>query len=79
MILYHCTTDKKLKRYKDTGAILSPVRGWKFIESAKKWSIKTGRNIILKIDCDTAFPLPDHKPRGHAYWTDQNIRNYEII
>ena len=79
MILYHCTTPKKLDRYKKTGCILSPVRGWKYINSAKNWCKKTGRSIILKIETGTAYPLPDHQPRGHAFWIDDNIRNYKAI
>ena len=79
MILFHCTTPKKLERYKNTGCILSPVRAWKFLNSAKAWNKRTGRTIILKFEVDEAYPLPDHKPMGHAYWADENIREWQII
>ena len=79
MKLYHCTTEKKLKRYKATGCILSPVRGWIYLNSAKEWCKKTGRNIILEIDAEKSYPLPDHRPLGHAHWVDENIRQYKVL
>lgn len=79
MKLYHCTTPKKLKRYKNTGCILSPVRAWRYINSAKNWCKKTGRTIILEFDVKEYYPLPDHKPLGHAYWTPEYIRNWNLI
>jgi hypothetical protein len=79
MILFHCTSNKKFNKYIKTGCILPPVRGWKSIDSAKNWCNRTGRNIILKFECSEAYPLPDHKPRLHAYWTNEMIHEYEII
>jgi hypothetical protein len=78
MIGYHCTTERKLGRYKATKAILPPVRFWAFENSARSWGKRTGRNIILKINVDTAYPLPDHQPKGHAYWSPNLVRNWEI-
>jgi|WetSurMetagenome_2_1015567.scaffolds.fasta_scaffold03341_13 hypothetical protein len=79
MILYHCTTEKKLQKYKHTGCILMPVRGWAYLESAKNWNKKTGRTIILKIICNLAYPLSDHRPLYHSYWTPENIKKWEVI
>jgi hypothetical protein len=79
MILYHCTTDNKLKKYLNTGCILMPVRGWNNINSARNWCKRTGRNIILKFECTTAYPLPDHKPMFHSYWTPENIHSWTSI
>lgn len=79
MILYHCTNKKKLQQYKDTGCILMPVRGWRYLSSAENWCKHTLRDIILKIECDVAYPLPDHKPMFHSYWTPENIYKYEVI
>jgi len=73
---YHCTTDKKLKRYKNSGRILSPVRFFSTIYSAEKWCKKTGRNIILKITTDKYYPLPI---KGGAYWIDTDIISYERL
>jgi len=79
MVLYHCTTEKKLNRYQTTKAILPPVRGWKYENSARNWCKKTGRNIILKIEVNEAYPLPDHKPPGHAYWSPDFVRKWEVV
>jgi hypothetical protein len=78
MIGYHVTTPKKLERYKATGVILSPVRFWAFENSAMAWANKTGRTIILKIEAYEPYPLPDHKPFGHAFWNHGDIDKWEI-
>lgn len=79
LTLYHCTTKRKLDRYKATGCILSPVRGWRYMDSARTWGKRTGRDIILKIEVGVAWPLPDHYPRYHAYWADENIKEWEEV
>lgn len=76
MIGFHVTTKKKLFKYKMSGCILPPVRFWPNEFTANAWANKTGRDLILKIECKTAYPLPDHKP---AYWTEDIIREWEII
>lgn len=76
MILYHCTTQKKINRYIASGRILNPVRGFNTIEAAIEWNKHTGRNIILSFMTDNkhTYPLPDHKQNsGRAYWTDKDI------
>jgi hypothetical protein len=75
MLCYHCTTSRKLDRYKATGAILPPVRFWPNLETAQKWARKTGRDVILMFNCGTSYPLPDHKP---ARWTPEVVRNYDL-
>jgi hypothetical protein len=79
MIGFHCTTPKKLQRYKATGGILPPVRFWIFENSARQWMAKTQRSILLKIDVKEAYPLPDHKPNGHAYWTPEIVHEFLSI
>jgi len=76
---YHATTPKKLSRYKLTGCILPPVRFWIFENSAKEWAKKVGRDIILQFETDVAYPLPDHKPRWHAYWTPNSVWSWKIV
>ncbi len=76
MKLWHATTPKKFARYQVTGGILPPVRGWAFPDSATAWARRTGRSIILEIDVPSAYPLPDHKPRGHGYWHDGIVREW---
>jgi len=76
MTLYHVTTPRKVRRYRASGGILPPVRGWRFVASAEAWAAKTGRTVILKIDVTEAYPLPDHRPRGHAWWSPEIVRSW---
>lgn len=61
MIVFHCTTLKKLQRYQKAGVIKPPVRAWENIEQAKRMSISTGRRIILRLK----FPNDAPKLEGH--------------
>lgn len=79
MIGYHVTTERKVERYRATGCILPPVRFWAFRNSAEAWAKKTGRTVILTIEVKEAFPLPDHQPRGHAYWSPECVSHWEAI
>lgn len=79
MIGWHCTTPRKLEKYKSTGIILPPVRFWKFKSSAQAWAKKTKRTVILEISPKESYPLPDHRPRGHAMWTPEHIRQWRIV
>jgi len=76
MVGYHVTTQKKLARYKETGCILPPVRFWPNKQTAQRWAKRTGRDVILKIECSESYPLPDHKP---ARWTGEIIRSYTCV
>ena len=73
---YHCTTPKKLARYAATGGILPPVRFWRSEGTARDWMSKTSRSVLLKIEVETGYPLPDHKPRGMAWWSPEVVRGY---
>lgn len=77
--VFHVTTRKKLARYCATGAILPPVRFWLYEASARAWAQKTKRDVILAITPKVRFPLPDHQPRGHAWWTDDPIRAWREV
>ncbi len=60
--IYHVTTLKKLSRYLEHKMIMPPVRAWKNIEYAEKFSKQTGRQIILRLKLDNTFDqLPGHK------------------
>ncbi len=76
IIGYHVTTPRKSARYQATGCILAPVRFWRFLNSAIAYAHKTGQEVILEIKVESAFPLPDHKPRGHAWWSPWNIQKW---
>ena len=73
---YHCTTDKKLKLYIKSGYIKPPVRFFPNEQTARRWMLRTGRTILLKIPVKQSWPLPDHKP---ARWTDEHINKWEIV
>lgn len=64
MIVYHCIGASKLKRCLNMGYLPAPVRAWKEISSAERFSKQTGRAIILRLkfpDDDTVKPLFGHK------------------
>lgn len=79
MIGFHCTTPNKLERYKATGGILPPVKFWAFEHRARQWMLKTQRSVLLKINVGQAYPMPDHKPLGHAFWTPEIVYRFEEI
>ena len=83
-MLYHVTTEKKAKRYRESGMIHSPVRGFDSLLSAMFWAMKTGRKVIYKIECEESktYKLPDHHNEfGSAYWTETVIfyKNIECV
>lgn len=62
MIVWHVTTRKKLERYHRSGGILPPVRAWKTVEEAVRFSKQTGRKVILRLKFPkNAEQLPGHK------------------
>lgn len=80
MILYHVTTPKKAKMYHQTGYIMKPVRGFTTLMAAMAWAIKTGRNVIYEIDCNSPYKLPDHHNKyGEAWWNDNNVNKFKCI
>ncbi len=80
MTLYHATTLNKYKKYKDSGFIKSPVRGFDTLEAAMAWAMKTGRTMIIKIeDCNDTHKLPDHHNKyGIAFWNDKDTPNFSV-
>lgn len=61
MIVYHVCSAKKLNRYIKVGCILPPVRAWETIEQAQRFSLSTGRRVILRLK----FPDNSKKLEGH--------------
>jgi hypothetical protein len=79
MILYHCTTQKKAKKYNETKCIKKPVRGFTTLEAAMFWCMKTGRKIIYACAAHNTYKLPDHhNPFGEAWWNDADISIKDI-
>ena len=80
MKLYHVTTPRKAKRYRQTGCILSPVRGFNNLTAAMAWAIKVNRSVILEFDADMPYKLPDHHNKwGEAWWNDGDVRDYKCV
>lgn len=74
MILYHATTQKQAKKYRENGVIIKPVRGFDTLKAAMFWAMKTGRKVIYEIETNTTYKLPDHHNQfGKAYWSDENV------
>ncbi len=70
--LFHVTTGRKAKLYRQTGQINAPVRGFDSIEAAMAWAMKVGRKVILRVE-PVSVPqlLPDHHNKfGRAWWTE---------
>ena len=75
MKLYHVTTPRKAKQYRQTGCILSPVRGFNNLTAAMAWAIKVNRTVILEVDADKPYKLPDHHNKfGEAWWNDGDVK-----
>ena len=70
-VLYHVTTGRKAKLYRQTGQINAPVRGFDSLMAATAWAMKTGRKVILQVrPVTTPNLLPDHHNEyGRAWWT----------
>ncbi|UCW44326.1 hypothetical protein [Pseudomonas phage PPAY] len=78
MRLYHATTPAKAKKYRETGRILSPVRGFTSEKAAMAWAMKVGRKVILTFEAPNAWKLPDHHNKfGEAYWNEGDIYDWE--
>lgn len=61
MIVYHVTSAKKLKKYIASGRIIAPVRAWESVAEAERFSLSTGRRIILRL----RFPKNSPRLEGH--------------
>lgn len=80
MKLYHATTQKKAKLYRQSEAIHSPVRGFTTDKAAMAWAMKTGRTVIIEFDAITPHKLPDHHNiYGEAWWNDGDIYEWECV
>ena len=80
MTLYHVTTLKKYKKYIQSNAIHSPVRGFTTLTAALAWGMKTNRTMILELEADSTHKLPDHHNKfGEAWWNDGDISDFRVI
>lgn len=62
MIGYHVTTKKKIMKYIKNGRTDAPIRAWKTIQEAERFSKQTGRRIIVRLKLpDNTSNLFGHK------------------
>jgi hypothetical protein len=69
VIVYHVIGAGKLRRSLANGFLPAPVRAWRTVEAAGRFSVQTGRAVILRL----RFPrdakvLPGH--RGEAVFIE---------
>jgi len=80
MLLYHATTVKKLSKYKKTGYIRSPVRGFTTPSAAMYWAMRVGRTVVLSFSADHPHKLPDHHNHfGEAWWNDGDVTEWSKV
>jgi hypothetical protein len=78
--LYHATTEKKAKQYRNSGRIIAPVRGFTTLQGCMAWAIKVGRRVILEIECYNPHKLPDHHNYyGEAWWNDGDVKDWRCV
>jgi len=78
--LYHVTTLNKYRKYRATGYIKKPVRGFTTELAAMAWAMKTSRTMIVEIDCYNTHKLPDHHNKfGDAFWNDDNVLDFKVL
>ena len=79
--LYHITTERKAKLYRQTGRIIAPVRGFTTMMGAMAWGLKIGgRSVILEIKADNTHKLTDHHNEyGEAWWNDGDVHHWKCI
>ena len=66
------------KKYRETGYIKAPVRGFTTLKAAMFWTMKTGRTVIYEIVAEKAHKLPDHHNEfGEAWWNDCDVIEFK--
>lgn len=79
-VLYHMTTPRKAQRYRETGYIRNPVRGFDRMDAAMAWALGGGRTVLMRVvapDDALVHRLPDHhNVFGEAYCIDADVRDW---
>lgn len=76
VIVYHVCGANKLRRYKQSGFIKPPVRGWVTIQEAERFSKQTGRPIILRLKFpENAKVLEGHRGMARYIETPYDVRD----
>jgi hypothetical protein len=80
MKLYHATTEKKARLYRETGRIARPVRGFTTLLGAMAWAVKVGRKVIYEFEAEAPHKLPDHhNVFGQAWWNDADVIEFKCV
>ncbi len=80
MKLYHVTTPRKAKKYRQTGCIKKPVRGFTNFTAALAWACKVQRTVILEFEANKPHKLPDHHNKfGEAWWNDDDVKVWKCV
>jgi hypothetical protein len=78
--LYHATTERKAKRYRDAGHIKKPVRGFSTLMAAMAWAMKVNRTVIYELESSNCHKLPDHHNKfGEAWWIDEDVDAFKCV
>ena len=72
MVVWHVTTVKKLGRYTQGGRIMPPVRAWETIEQAERFSLSTGRRVILRLR------FPDNAPKLEGHFNQARVMDRPV-
>jgi hypothetical protein len=74
MKLFHVTTERKARLYRETGCIRKPVRGFDTLLAAMAWAMRSGRKVIYEVEVTAAHKLPDHHNAfGWAWWAEEDV------
>ena len=81
VIVYHVTSIKKFDKYRAMGVIKRPVRAWIDIKEASRFSVQTGRPIILRLRFPGDAPvLEGHKGMARVLSVDYKLdSNFGVI
>jgi len=80
--LYHVTTEKKARLYRQCGHIKKPVRGFTTLQAAMAWAIKVGRKVIYEVEApdEDCHKLPDHHNQwDDAWWIDADVTQLKCV
>jgi hypothetical protein len=81
--LYHMTTPAKAKRYRESGRIIAPVRGFDTMNAALAWGLNKHRTVVLGVRAPSGaavHKLPDHHNKfGDAWWIDADVVDWECL
>ena len=77
MICWHVCSVKKINKYLKTGHINPPVRAWETLEQAQRFSVSTGRRVILRLRLPKNTPkLEGHFNAARVSYGPVSVKNF---